>query len=580
MKSVWGSTSPFPGVLSGTPQQGTQSRGFCSSSQVTKSHVGPTQHGHDFTNFDEDQPSSMVRSLHLDADDEPRRFNLSSRANSVRFDESANTQWPHSSRPSMDFIPRAIGGLGHPMFERSASHKSDGRQSSAGQSAVSGRANSLGLEIGHSVARTPEPPGLAPGLFILGSVPSIIRCWVTSEFKHDSLLYAAVCSGSYRSIVEARLVEDLGLGRSVSQDINGRRRIKLPVFLPEAISYTTSSRSSSPTPSLPSLMVDFTIVDSDQEESNPRSIQIFLGSDTLRAHNADILLSQNTLVLYDDDRNKLSIPMVRPEHEETFKTLRVTSSSAARMSASKVTALNPGDDIGHDVNGFEPVRGRAESKTSTVKDYGEVQAKVQTHLQTDTTSSSPNPGDDDLRSPTAQETSIMQDADDVERTDGPDAPDHMPLMSSASRTNSSPAIWSNWRRDGSSQAVQNDWANVSRSGSTSYQRPNRDQGIKVLKPIRQASRPAISTASGSPVSGQSRFFDEGKRRSESAAEVGDLSQIGRSVAPSENIKPATKDASTGGGTMSASASASTPKPSRGNAAGGAMAFGWLNSGQR
>lgn len=579
MKSVWGTTSPFPGVLSGTPQ----GMHFCDTASLPRlipRSTGPAQHGHDFANFDEDQSNSMVRSLHLDAEEEPRRFNLSSRANSVRFDESANTAWSHASKPSVELLSRNLGGLGHPMFERSASHKSDGRQSSAGQSAISGRANSLGLEINHPSVRSPGPPGLAPGLFILGSVPSIIRCWVTSEFKHDSLLYAAVCTGSYRSMVEGRLLERLGLTKDVSQDINGRKRIKLPVYLPEAIFQTTSSqRSSSPTPPLPSLLIDFAVIDSFSEDSNPRSVQIILGSDTLRAHNADILMSQNSIALYDDDRNKLSIPMVRPEHEETFKTLRLTSATPLQrqpfQARDHMRTPDSRDESVHGTNGFdlEPPRGRAESQILSGPSYDVTSAREEL-IEGPTTSSAPH--DEDVLSPQANSTSNVKypqeslgTREEEEEEEAEALAEQAAPVPVTSRNSPAPAIWSNWRRDGPHQASQNDWASASRS----YQRPNRDQGIKVLKPIRQTSRPAIVTTGGSPVSGQSRYFDDGKRRVAGTDE-------GRETLSSDNPVLSAEPARSGLKDGSVNANAPAPKPTRINPVGGASAFGWLNSSQR
>jgi ubiquitin carboxyl-terminal hydrolase 4/11/15 len=79
-----------------------------------------------FSSFD-DQSSALINDLYLDADEEPRRLGATSRANSVRFDETANHG--HWSRPSMDFITRSGSGMGgHAMSERSYSHKSLGGQ--------------------------------------------------------------------------------------------------------------------------------------------------------------------------------------------------------------------------------------------------------------------------------------------------------------------------------------------------------------------------------------------------------------------------------------------------------------------
>jgi hypothetical protein len=262
-----------------------------------------------------------------------------SRANSVRFDVSAlqGSNWAQGSRSSGEFGPvRPSSGFGsHPMTERSLSHKSDGRHSSAGHSVhsmPSGRTSSLGLDTNFIIGGqgndspldVPDPP---PGLFILGPVPSIIRCWLTTNFSHNALLYAVVCTGSQKSVLDYALVKELGLMDQIHKDSTGRYDIRLPVYLPEAVITQPSSRSNSPAPQLPALTADFEIVGLTQRSCSDRnrSIRVFLGSDTLRVHNADILFSQNLMTLYGDDRNKLSVPFVRPEDENLFKNLCTTN---------------------------------------------------------------------------------------------------------------------------------------------------------------------------------------------------------------------------------------------------------------
>ena len=207
-----------------------------------------------FRNFDDDT-NNLISSLHLDSEDEPRRgLNVASRAASVRFDETANqAHFSHSSRPSMEFMSRTSSGLGGlQMTERSLSHKSDGRASSAhsNRSAASGRANSLNLDTNYGLGDTNrsafEEPGLAPGLILLGSVPAIIRCWMNMNFTHDALLYAAVCTGSYRSFLDLRLIQKLGYENIVTTRSDGSRVVRLPVFFPEAVPISSGSRASSP----------------------------------------------------------------------------------------------------------------------------------------------------------------------------------------------------------------------------------------------------------------------------------------------------------------------------------------------
>ncbi|KAM3065242.1 hypothetical protein ACMFMG_004370 [Clarireedia jacksonii] len=339
LKSVWGAGSPFPSVLSGTPQHGPV-------------HNSPTDV---FDDFDDEQGQNLLGSLQLEADEEPVRRGAS-RANSVRFDVSAlqGSHWAQNSRSSGEFAPaRPSSGFGsHPMTERSLSHKSDGRHSSAGHSVhsthsvPSGRTSSLGLDTNFLIGDPdddspldmPDPP---PGLFILGTVPSIIRCWLTVNFSHNALLYADICTGSQKSILEYSLVKELGLVDQVRKDpTSSSYIIRLPVYLPEAIVTQPTSRSNSPAPQLPTLTANFHVAGMNQRPVTDRkkAIRVFLGSDTLRAHNADVLFSQNLMTLYGDDRNKLSVPFVRPEDENSFKHI-CTSNVPLEKNELKATAI-------------------------------------------------------------------------------------------------------------------------------------------------------------------------------------------------------------------------------------------------
>ncbi|ORY02563.1 hypothetical protein BCR34DRAFT_80653 [Clohesyomyces aquaticus] len=537
LKNVWGTSSPFPSVLGGTPQQ-------VPLQQPTAEH---------FSHFD-DHSSNLIGNLQLDADDEPRRIGTTSRANSVRFDETANHgHWAHASRSSLDLIPRTGSGMGgHLMSERSYSHKSDGRQSSAGHSvhsATSGRANSL---TGFGLNPPLEPPGLAPGLFILGPVPAIIRCWLNTNFKHDSLLYAAVCSGSYTSYLDIGLIDGLGFRDQITTHDDGSRKIKLSVYLPEAIPVSVSSRSHSPAPQLPSLGVDFTVIERN-EVSDTKSIQVFLGSDMLRTHNADILFSSNQLTLYDDDQVKIQIPLVRPEDERTFKSLYITSGSlsASRSEPTPGKPLHALSDTG--TTGGDSTTGGALERpaTGTTKSNGSAR-----------TPSSDDGGSAGRRSLEQRPFLGLS----TNRTEAKNATESSPA-SAAPRSGTSPGIWGNWRRD-TDKSGAGTVEGVDPIGSTgSYQR--RDTGIKVLKPTTKSGTRTMSTSisqtSSPATTGQSRFFDEGRRRTSNAdgSEAGEPQpMLKRSVSgekAKENPPALTK-------TRSA------------NPVGGASAFAWLNTG--
>jgi len=563
---------------------------------------GPVHTTVDFANFDDDQSNSMVRSLHLDADEEPRRFGAS-RANSVRFDDSAKPgQWGHASRSSVDLPLRAgsswgpLGG-GHTMFERSQSHKSDGK-SSIGQAAASSRANSLMLDTS-SQPYTPaaeEPPSLAPGLLLLGSVPSIIRCWLTDNFKHDTLLYAAVCTGSYKSYLDSRMIDLLGLSRQVCQDLSGDRKIKLSVYLPEAVPLPASSRSSTPSSQLPLISVDFTVMERSTKHTDSKAIQIFIGSDTLRAHSCDVLFSSNTVTMFDDDRTKLSIPLVRPENDETFKGLFCTTSTPTSSRTRPGLTHDTRSESYDLTNGDENVRPPSAAPTPSARPEHVQSQQVMDDSSQYTAPSRPLPSHDIDATPTPQPppkhdrvtfdpiTTTSEPPRDLTTDDSPSSAT-TPLTA---RTPSSLATWGSWRRDGTS-----DTSSSLRNGSGgSLSRPNRDQGIKVLKPARTISRSTGNgTASPLPASpgggGQSRFFDDGKRRAggdaaEPAGSGQGVPQARRSLS-GDSARGMALGRDSGRDTrepsgLGTAATNAAPKPRGLNPIGGASAFGWLNSG--
>lgn len=340
IKSVW--NSPFPGVLSGTPQHGKQQSDLLLlvSLLTPVPSIGPVSQNDVFDDLDEQGDDDLLGSLHLGpAEEEPARRGAASRANSVRFDESAlhGSSWTgHNSRHSGEFAPTRPGsGL---MMERTLSHKSDGRHSSAGHSihshhsVASGRASSLGLDTNFAADDDDDSsldiPGPPPSFFILGAVPSIVRCWLTPDYAHSTLLYADVCTGSQRSTLEYSLVNDLGLMDEVQRGVDGICRIRLSVYLAEAVVVHHSGRSPAADLSVPFISVTFELtgVDNPGPGWDSPAIRIYIGSDALRAHSADVMFSRSTLVLYADDRSRLRVPFVRPEDEAAFRYISTRNS--------------------------------------------------------------------------------------------------------------------------------------------------------------------------------------------------------------------------------------------------------------
>lgn len=476
------------------------------------------------------------------------------------------------------------------MIERSSSHKSDGRHSSGGHSALSTsvRVNSLGIDTMYRTGLSPssptECPGLAPGLLILGAAPAIIRCWLNTNFKHDTLLYAAVCTGSYKSFLDFRLVDRLGFTQLITRNDEGARVINLPVYLPEAIMQRAACRSNSPAPQLPLLTVKFTVIDR-ADDPAPKAIQIFLGSDMLRAHNADISFSSNTLTMFDDERSKLSVPLVRPEDEATFRSLYVTSGQSGSLTAVANAQDSKEAEVGQTasvlVNGTNGSQGqRSPSVQSASEGSQEAKAASSASLDPaaetrlpDTTTQDDAPRramssvdlSNHIQKPSLTSLNTKSDVKDTEST---------PSTATPSRTGSSPAIWSSWRRDPSqNQSNQTDSPSMGKGGSSgTYQRPGRDQGIKVLKPVRQPLRLTGQSGPGSPSpsSAQSRFFDDGRRKS---------SPFNSDTVDWQLKKSASEEKPMSATNGKENPAAMASKSRSANPIGSASAFAWMNTGQ-
>ena len=545
-----------------------------------------------FDDFDDEQGQNLLGSLQLEADEEPVRRGAS-RANSVRFDVSAlqGSNWAQSSRNSGDFGPiRPSSGFGsHPMTERSLSHKSDGRHSSAGHSVhsmhsvPSGRTSSLGLDTNFLISGQandspldiPDPP---PGLFILGPVPSIIRCWLTTSFSHSALLYAAVCTGSQRSLLDYSLTRELGLLDQIQKDSTGRHSIRLPVYLPEAIITQPTSRSNSPAPQLPALTADFEIAGLTQRASpdGKKGIRVFLGSDTLRAHNADILFSQNLMTLYGDDRNKLSVPFVRPEDENLFKNL-CTSNIPPEKNELKATAapFTPTESKPK----VEPTPENINAALAAENVQGD-QSKSSEQDQHQSTPQSPfsSMATSDMNSLNQTLEAKVGDpgnASDSEKhhtadgnASGPDTSDAA-SSTDPTRRGSVGGIWGSWRQS-ASNGSENGRDSESSSG---YQKPTRGgRNMKVLKPSKSisATSAALNRSSSAARTGAayepapSRSSGETRRKSQGSGieNVPLRWEPKRMASGSEDPKvPKTI--------------ASIPRSS--NPVGGASAFAWMNS---
>ena len=422
----------------------------------------------------------------------------------------------------------------------------------------SARAGSFGLESRPLSATVPPfiPLGPPPGLFILGPVPSIIRCWLSTNFSNESLLYAAVCTASFKSVIDWQMVASLGLRDRIQNNRDGQETVKMQVFLPEATIQHSSSRSSSPAPQLPAVTVDFVVQHSSTHEE---AIQIFIGCDVLRARNADIHFSLDRLTLLDDERNKLSVPLVRPENVMVFQSLVTTDSRLIESVASPQAKQQ-------DLTGNE--KATEASQPESALPENEVPAEKLDQTSTEISSAPTTKpsvigqGRKSLgeasRLQTTSNTRVEIENESLANGSTPDTPTRQ----------ESGNVWGSWRRD-STQSGRPETQLSNNTSSSNYQRAGRGRGMKVLKPARLNTSRASSTVQqqAGVDTTPGRFSEAGKWPSPSAQ--------------SENQDPrnSAADRRFSGGAKSPLQTLGT-KATKSNPIGGASAFGWLNSAQQ
>lgn len=537
--------------------------------------IGPVPQEELFDDLDE-QGEQLLSSLHLGpAEEEPVRRGAASRANSVRFDESAlhGSSWAgHNSRHSGDFAPiRPGSGL---MMERSLSHKSDGRHSSAvsvhsHHSVASGRASSLGLDTNFAVGDDdssldiPEPPA---SFYVLGSVPSIVRCWLTTQYAHGTLLYADICTGSQKSTVHHSLLGELDLLEGVERDADGVYRIRLNVYLSEATVIQHSSRSASPGRAVPSMAVLFEVIGIEGKSfpAEKTLIRIFIGSDALRAHAADILFSRNTMVLYGEDRSRLRVPFVRPEDDSIFRHICTTSIvpekpklnvNAAPFVFGEPSLQNNEEPHSRPSSSGHCEENRSGGATSSPAPESESQKK------TASASVSESGGESERLSRQRKGTeSSVKDSS---------------VTSDASRRQSSNGIWGSWRLGGSNNADGSGRENGPLSGYQPAARGGRS--MKVLKPQKAVSScTRTGTSYEPPTPSSSKFGGEGRRKSLAGA-TGDqgFSGANRWDVGKQRTVSAGTEAKYSPQNPGRDIGKEQTLPTRTNPVGGASAFSWM-----
>ncbi|KAH6610697.1 ubiquitin carboxyl-terminal hydrolase 19 [Trichoderma cornu-damae] len=589
LKSVW--NSPFPGVLAGTPQHGPV--------QIPQNDV--------FDDLDE-QGEQLLGSLHLGpAEEEPvRRGGAASRANSVRFDESAlhGSSWgAQNNRHSGDF-GQVRAGTGF-MMERSLSHKSDGRHSSAGHSVhshhsvASGRASSIGLDTNFATGDEDDDdssfdmPGLPASVYVLGTVPSIVRCWLTTDYAHETLLYADICTGSQKSTIDYSLVKELGLLGEFHRDVSGVYRARLDVYLAEAVITRHSSRSDSAAGSVPSMSVCLEMCGSEQTKPNQasRAVRVFIGSDALRAHAADVLFSQNTMVLYSNERDRLRVPFIRPEDEEVFR--HITTGSAAperpKLNANAAPFVF-GDASRPDGEEKAAAAPATTSETTAATAASTMTMTATTTATTTAAAAAKEPGSSETRSQASPATSHSEPLGRVRANSVPNCEDEPEKSggdgngseqrardessaSETSRREASSGIWGSWRNPGGSGADQREAGPLS-----GYQPAPRGRNMKVLKAQKSGPSSARKGASYEPpLPSRSEI---GRRKSqvsiggEGIAAGSSIRWEGKKPAAQGEAKGEAAKPGPGSSGRAASTSVSLPR-SANNPVGVASAFSWM-----
>jgi hypothetical protein len=479
-------------------------------------NLGPVQMPHNemFDDLD-DNGEQLLGSLHLGpAEEEPARRGAASRANSVRFDESAlqSSSWSGgNNRHSGEFGPVRPGSS--LMMERSLSHKSDGRHSSAGHSVhshhsvASGRASSLGIDTNATADDDDSSfdiPGPPVSLFVLGSVPSIVRCWLTTNYAHATLLYADLCTGAQKSTVDYSLISELQLTDEIQRDGDGTYRVRLNVYFAEAVITQHGSRSDMPEGSVPSMTVLFEVTGTEQpaQIGVGRAIRIFIGSDALRLYSADLLLSRNIMVLSGNEGERLRVPFVRPEDDTVFRYICTANMIPEKP---KLNANAPAFVLGEaeQINDVEPDEaspclhdGEDEMDRANSPMASQEQVRVQD------------------KADEAINTLISGEPDHNADRDGNDSETGTRSGSNgtgSSRRESSNGIWGSWRHGGNGGP---DGSQRETGPLSGYQPATRGvRNMKVLKPQKSSSSSARTGASYEPPL-PSKSSREGRRRSQ------------------------------------------------------------------
>ncbi|KAI4149926.1 MAG: hypothetical protein LQ340_004365 [Diploschistes diacapsis] len=454
------------------------------------------------------------------------------------------------------------------MVERSSSHKSDGRQSSTGHSAHSTRLNSLAFDSRSPALENQANTGPPPGYLLLGPLPCIMRCWLDDNFSNDALLYAAICTGSFTSMISSRLARRHGIIKQIPDREGGS--VTLQVFFPEATVQQASSRPLNLIPQVPSISIDFEIVDLPQDLY---SLQVVIGSDILRSKSAELSFSQDRMVIFDDERNKLAVPLVRPENPSVFRSLRTVPLSNVHLPTDSRSSGLTNDPRPNSASSDNAAQAQAQQTQQP-------EAYAGTESRNDEQNTKTLPGNEIVKAPltiaSKRGESPIQDAaagsgpTTARRIDDSQSREFANGAGTSTPMKETQAgMWGSWRKD-SNQHPSSESTFSSVASSSNYQRPGRGKGMKVLKPARSATSRSISSTQTSSTVEQSplRWQDPPPLRS-----------AGLNTAETPEARTPDSPGRSFSNEPRASFS-SIGKAKTANPVGGASAFGWLNSGHK
>jgi len=248
----------------------------------------------------------------------------------------------------------------------------------------------------------------------------------------------------------------------------------------------------------------------------------------LRTHSADIMFSRDKLSIFDQERNQLSVPLVRPEDEAVYKNL--STGPKRRTASMDLSTMRQATTAG------ETTRPGIIGRPSKLDTLTSLQSPVTQSPAGLTSGGAAEHGDSrrsDAGEPTPRSSTELtqsRPADDSKSTTGSEKSYSTPISKS-------------------SGAWGNSWRSTSTTGqgeppkpTSSYSKPAATRTMKVLRPTKSLAGASRATSASSP------------------------STNGPDSTSAKSEEPEGKPSATA--------------PTRNNPVGSGSAFGWLNSGQQ